>query len=144
MTVNVVQGEITGSVWLGDIPLSGSDRKLVRNLKMADTNLDTPRKLDLQLLIGNDYIPLLMDHGRKKLQKSGVFLFETKLGWVTSGLIKGKTSPSEDDLDQIALFAYGSKPVQWEEDKVFPFKNVLEFKSIGIRQGGLGMRIVKP
>ena len=40
LTGNVVEGDITGTVALGDIPLSENDKKLVKSLPMVDSLFD--------------------------------------------------------------------------------------------------------
>ncbi len=115
LTGNVVQGDITSCVSLGDIPLSLNDQTLIKTIPMADPYFQEARDFQLDVLIGNDFLPMLMRKGQLKLEKSGVYLFETQLGWVTSGLINGGGACETTGIEPVALWWSG--PVRASEGK---------------------------
>ncbi len=77
VTGNVVQGDITSCVSFGDIPLSPNDKKVIKTISMADPCFQKARDFQLDVLIGNDFLPMLMRKGQLKLEKAGIYLWET-------------------------------------------------------------------
>lgn len=135
LTGNVVK-TITSTVSMGSIPLSAEDQKCVKHLKMGDPHFNKTRLFDVDVLIGNDFYPVLLETEKLKLKASGVILLDTKLGWVTSGVMYGK--PITDDMgntENLALFMNERKPVVLEEDpySLLPVEELWKFETIGIK-----------
>ena len=134
LTGNVVEGEITGTVALGDVPLSEKDKKVIENLPLADNSFDKSRHFHLDILIGNDFCPMLLNSAKLRLEKSSVYLLDTKLGWVSSGVIKGKPLPVSSECESLALITFDrKKPVVLEENTSFLPENLWDFEAIGIK-----------
>ncbi len=134
LTGNIVD-RITGSVSLGAISMSKKDNDLVKTLKMADPFFNKTRQFHIDILIGNDFYPMLLDKQKLQLEKSGVILLDTKFGWVTSGLMKGSKPPGGKNSENLALFTGDSKPVVLEESHSFSpqIEDLWRFETIGIK-----------
>ena len=133
----VVENEITGSIHLGKIPLSHRDNKTLKGLKLADPMFYKDRPFQLDLLIGNDYCPMLQNEGKMQLEKSGVYLLSTKLGWVPSGMVKGNPDKNSQgaSVSLALIISHAEKhPVVLEEDAHFDLEKLWDFETIGIKE----------
>ena len=102
MTIDVtVVPSITGNVT--QAPLSLDDTKFLKDEslinKLADTISTTTEAFSINMLIGNDYYFDLLQP-RKMNLGNGLFLFQSKLGWIFGG----RVTTNADEVSESNLF----------------------------------------
>ncbi len=119
--------QISRKCKLKAIPLSETDKILVQTLCKREEVSEKGRAVELEVLIGNDYCWYFqIPSAPLSLELSGCKLLNTKLGWVTSGIISGK----QDSTDNLILF---SQNVVIEESTPLELESLWKLESIGIK-----------
>ncbi len=95
--MEVVSYWSSGSFVTGSVSRSSIDpdvRERIRNKVLADTLPSATESYEIGILIGNDYYDEFVNEKKYKLQP-GLFMIESKFGWILSGRMKCSENCSE-------------------------------------------------